>query len=62
MIDFPEIGTYSDVAQALRMSKKTIYKKVSLKHFRKGIYIGSGRFNMSKLQKCIEKDGTCWNE
>lgn len=54
----PEIGTYSEVAAYLRYSRKTLYKLVCNKEFKKGVYLGGGRFNMDKLRKCIEMEGT----
>ena len=58
MIEFPEIGKYADVAAALRLSIKTIYKMTCKKVFARGIYLGRGQFNMSRLKECIEKNGT----
>ncbi len=62
MMQFPEIGTYEDVASCLKLSRKTVYKTVCLKEFKKGIYLGRGRFNMEKLKKCIENEGTYLND
>lgn len=61
-MELSTIGTYQDAADFLKMSKKTIYKKVSLGHFRKGIYIGSGRFNLSRLQQYLDKNESCFND
>ena len=58
VIEMPEIGTYAEVAAYLRLSRKTVYKMCSQDTFRKGVYLGRGRFNLSRLKECIEKNGT----
>lgn len=60
-IELPEIVTYEEVATYLRLSIKAIYQMVHRKEFRKGIYLGRGRFNMSKLRYCIDQYGTYLN-
>ena len=58
----PMLGTYTDIAAFLRLSRKTVYKMVCHKDFKKGIYLGRGRFNMDKLRAYIEQDGRYLNE
>jgi len=62
VIQLPEIGTYADIAACLKLSRKTVYKLVCLREFKKGIYLGRGRFNIERLKICIERDGTYLNE
>ena len=57
---FPEIGTYIEVAFLLKMSTKTIYAYKS--RFPRGVYLGHGRFNISRLKNHIEKNGTFLRE
>ncbi len=57
-MDFPEIATYSEVAKALRLSKSTLYSMVSRKELKRGIYIGQGRFNMTRLKDCVVNEGS----
>lgn len=54
MLEMPEIGTYKDVASYLKLARATIYRMVCAGEFKKGIYLGRGRFNMSYLKSCIE--------
>ena len=61
-ITLPVIGTYREVANYLKLSRKTIYKMTCKRQFARGIYLGRGRFNMSKLKECIEKKGTYLHE
>lgn len=53
-VEMPTIGTYEDVAQYLKLQKSTVYRMTCRKEFRPGIYIGQGRFNMSRLAECIQ--------
>lgn len=53
-VSFPKIGKAGDVAQVLCKSKKRVQNMVSKKRFKPGIYIGDGRFNLSRLKECIE--------
>lgn len=62
MIELPEIGDYKTVAAYLKLSRKTVYRMTSTKEFRRGIYLGRGRFNLAKLKTCIEKYGTYLSE
>ena len=62
MIQLPEIGTYEDMAACLKLSRKTVYKMVCHGDFKRGIYLGRGRFNIDRLKTCIEKEGTYLNE
>ena len=57
-ITLPAIGTYQEVADYLKLSRKTVYKMCCKKVFARGIYLGRGRFNMSRLKECIEQKGT----
>lgn len=57
-ISMPEIGTYSEVSAYLKYSRKTLYKLVCKGEFKRGIYLGGGRFNLNKLRKCIELEGS----
>lgn len=57
-ITMPEIATYAEVAQYLKLSRRTVYKMCSLGDFRRGVYLGRGRFNMSRLRDCIEREGS----
>lgn len=54
-ISFPMIGKAADVAAILRKSKKTIQNMVTRERFKKGVYIGDGRFNLSRLKEFIEQ-------
>ena len=66
-LSMPVIATYGEISDYLKLSRKTVYKMVCEKRFRPGIYIGQGRFNMSRLRDDIEKrgsylrDGHKWN-
>ena len=60
-IELPEIVTYKEVAEYLRLSKTAVYQMVYRNEFRKGIYLQRGRFNMSKLRYCMEQYGTYLN-
>jgi len=51
---FPDIGTVSDVARLLKYSKKTVYKWTSARAFPRGVVIGRGRFNLTRLRESIE--------
>jgi excisionase family DNA binding protein len=57
-IELPEIVTYEEIASYLRLSRKAIYQMVHRNELKKGIYLGRGRFNMSKLRYCIDQHGT----
>jgi len=58
MIEMPAIGTYNEVAAYLRLKRSTIYKMTHRGAFKPGIYIGQGRFNMDRLRKCIDEEGS----
>ena len=58
MVEMPEIATTSEIRRYLRVPAPTLYRWMSKGHFRRGIYLGRGRFNMQKLKYCIEKYGT----
>ena len=51
----PLIGKAEDVARLLLKSRKRVQNMVATKRFKAGIYIGDGRFNMSRLKESIEK-------
>ena len=53
-IIMPVIGKAADVARVLAKSKKRIQNMVSRKRFKPGIFIGDGRYNLSRLKECIE--------
>ncbi len=58
MIEMPEIARTDEVRTFLRVdSASTFYKWMSGKKFKPGIYLGYGRFNMSRLKQCIENEG-----
>lgn len=57
MPDMPQLATYNEVASYLGKPVKTIYNMVTRKAFKPGIYIGDGRFNMTRLKDAIEKGG-----
>ena len=58
MISMPVIATYEDVAAYLKLSKKTVYKMVCEGVFPSGVYIGHGRFNLTRLADHIDKHGS----
>lgn len=58
VIPMPAIGTYTDVAGYLKLARRTLYKMTCERRFRQGIYLGGGRFNLSRLRECIEKHGS----
>lgn len=60
-VELPEIGDYNTVAAYLKLARKTLYRMTSQGEFRRGIYLGRGRFNLAKLKMCIEKYGTYLN-
>jgi predicted DNA-binding transcriptional regulator AlpA len=53
-ITMPTIGTYSQVAEYLQLARATVYRMTCRKQFKPGIYLGQGRFSMSRLRECIE--------
>ena len=58
VIEMPEIGTTEDMARILRLKRRTVYNMVCRKDFRKGIYLGRGRYNLSRLKQCIEESAS----
>lgn len=57
-LTFPDIGTVDDVARLLKYSKKTVYKWTSAHAFPRGVVIGRGRYNLTRLRESIEKGET----
>jgi len=57
-LQMPEIATYAEIAEYLKLSKKTVYSMTHEKRFKQGIYIGQGRFNLSRLKAAIEETGS----
>jgi len=58
MTDFPEIVKAKDVAQLLKLSPRTVFNMASAGKFARGVYIGCGRYNLTKLKECIIQDNT----
>ena len=54
MLTMPEVGNYDDVCKLLHRSKQTVYIWACYGKFPKGVYLGKGIFNMSRLLACME--------
>ena len=50
------IGTYSDVAGLLCLSKQTIYGYTSSRVFPQNVYLGRGRFNLNAIEEHIQNN------
>ena len=54
LIEMPEIVGYSEISKLLKRSPQTVYTYVCYKKFPRGVYIGGGRFNLTRLLACME--------
>ena len=53
-IIMPETGSYDDVCTILKRKKQTVYIWASRGEFPKGVYLGRGIFNLSRLLECMQ--------
>lgn len=56
-VEMPILADYAEVAKYLGKPLKTLYNMVGRNAFKQGIYIGDGKFNMTRLRDAIEKGG-----
>jgi hypothetical protein len=52
------IGTYKEASEFSKLSIKTLYCLVSRHEIPQGVYLGHGRWNLSRWQEFINKNGT----
>lgn len=49
----PEIATTEQVAEYLKLEQRTVYNYTGSKAWVKGVYLGRGRYNMTRLKEAI---------